>query len=231
VDQLLKALSAFTPDKLDHTPMVLIGNDAEGKWTRANGLGAPTKLAEAINELTAKSEQRTTDDGQRTEAVSPAERYFTDVPLINQNGETMRLYSDLIKGKIVIINAFFTSCEGSCPVVAATLAKIQAWLGNRLGKDVIIISMSVDPETDMPAKLKAYAERFKAKPGWFFLTGKKENVDLALQKLGQYVEQRENHLSIMIIGNEPTGLWKKAFGLAKPEAVIEVIASVLNDKQ
>lgn len=74
--------------------------------------------------------------------------------------------------------------------------------------------MSVDPQTDAPAKLKEYSERLKAKPGWFFLTGEKGNVHAALHKLGLYTENKESHTSILIIGNEPTGLWKKAFGLA-----------------
>jgi protein SCO1/2 len=162
--------------------------------------------------------------------ASPAHKYFTDVTLVNQNGETMRLYSDLLKGKVVVINAFFTSCQGSCPVMAATLAKIQDWLGDRLGKNVYLISLSVDPQTDTPEKLKEYAQRFKAKPGWYFLTGKKDNVEWALYKLGQYVEQKEDHLNIMIIGNESTGLWKKAFGLSKPEDIIKIVDNVLKDQ-
>jgi len=160
---------------------------------------------------------------------SPAQKYFTDVILVDQDGREMRLYSDLLKGKTVIINAFFTTCQGSCPVMAGTFALIQDWLGDRLGKDVYLISVTVDPATDTPAKLKEYAERFKAKPGWHLLTGKKENVEAALYKLGQYVENKDSHLSIMIVGNEPTGLWKKAFGLAKPEEIIKIVESVLND--
>lgn len=159
-----------------------------------------------------------------------AHRYFTDVQLVNQNGDTMRLYSDLIGGKTVIINSFFASCAGSCPVMAGNFAQIQEHLGDRLGKDVVLISISVDPLTDTPAKLKEYAGHFHAKPGWYFLTGAKSNVDLALKKLGQYVEDRNDHLNVIIIGNDRTGLWKKAFGLAKPAELIPIVDSVLNDK-
>ena len=159
-----------------------------------------------------------------------AHNYFTDVQLVNQNGDTMRLYSDLIEGKIVIINSFFASCNGSCPVMAGAFAKIQKHLGDRVGKDVHLISISVDPVNDTPAKLKEYAKRFHARPGWYFLTGKKENVDFALQKLGQYVDDKNAHLNVIIIGNQRTGLWKKAFGLAKPEDLISIVDSVVNDK-
>lgn len=159
-----------------------------------------------------------------------SQKYFTDVQLVNQDGDTMRLYSDLISGKVVIINSFFATCAGSCPIMAGSFARIQEHLGDRLGKDVILISISVDPVMDTPAKLKEYAGHYHARRGWYFLTGTKANVDFALQKLGQFVEDKNDHLNVIIIGNERTGLWKKAFGLAKPEELISVVDSVLNDK-
>lgn len=161
---------------------------------------------------------------------SPAQKYFGDVRLTNQDGKEMRLYSDLIKDKVVVIDVMFTSCTGVCPVMSSTFAKIQNRLGDRLGKDVHLISISVDPVNDTPAKLKEYAGRFGAKPGWYFLTGPKENVDAALRKLGQYVENREAHQNLFLIGNDRTGLWKKALGLAKPEELFPIVDSVLNDK-
>lgn len=166
----------------------------------------------------------------KVEAESAARKYFTDVVLLNQNGQEMRLYSDLIRAKTVIIIPFFTSCTGACPAMNQNLAKIQDWLGDRLGKDALMISISVDPATDTVPKLQEYAKKFGAKPGWYFVSGKKENVEFALMKLGNYVETRENHNNIMIIGNEKTGLWKKAFSLAPIESLIPVVESVLNDK-
>jgi protein SCO1/2 len=161
---------------------------------------------------------------------TPAHKYFTDVELINQNGEKMKFYSDLIQGKVVIINSFFATCQGSCLPLNQNLAKVQEALGDRLGKDVFILSISVDPTVDTPPNLKQYAKKLQARPGWFFLTGAKENVDFALKKIGQFVDDKQDHLNIFIIGNERTGLWKKAFGLAKSEELIKVVDSVINDK-
>jgi len=165
-----------------------------------------------------------------TESQSPAQKYFTDVELTNQNGEKMRLYSDLLKGKVVIINSFFATCQGSCLPMNRNLEKVQEALGERIGKDVYILSISVDPTVDTPTNLKEYAKKLHARPGWYFLTGPKENVDFALKKLGQFVSDKQDHLNIFIIGNEPTGLWKKAFGLAKSEELVKVVESVVNDK-
>jgi protein SCO1/2 len=162
--------------------------------------------------------------------VSPAQKYFSDVELVNQDGQKLRFYSDVLKGKTIILNAFFTTCTSVCPPMNRNLEKLQTALGDRVGKDVFIVSISVDPVTDTPARLKAYAQQFHAGPGWMFLTGKKENVDWALYKVGQYVEDKQDHTTIFIIGNEATGLWKKAFGLAKADELLRLVEEVVNDK-
>src|ERR1044071_5604349 len=161
---------------------------------------------------------------------SAAAKYFSDVELINQDGQKMRFYSDVLKDKVVIINAFFSTCTSVCPPMNRNLEKIQDALGDRLGKEVFLVSISVDPETDTPTRLKEYSRRFHAKPGWLFLTGKKETVDWALYKLGQYVETKNDHTTVLIIGNEPKGLWKKAFGLAKSDELMRIVNDVINDR-
>lgn len=161
---------------------------------------------------------------------SAARRYFTDTVLMNQNGENVRFYSDLLKNRIVVINTFFTECVSVCPLLNRNMQAIQDWLGDRLNRDVLLLSISVDPATDTPPRIKEYAQRFHAKPGWVFLTGKKENVELVLQKLGQRVEARDDHSTIFIIGNDRTHLWKKAMGAAKSDQLIPIVESVVNDK-
>jgi protein SCO1/2 len=161
---------------------------------------------------------------------SGAAKYFTDIQLVNQNGEKMRFYSDLLQGKTVVINTFFATCQASCLPITRNLEKVQDALGDRLGKDARIVSISVDPEVDTPAELKAFSKKFHARPGWYFLTGNKADVDFVLKKLGQFVADKNEHLNIVLIGNDRTGLWKKAFGLAKSDELIKVVDSVLDDK-
>jgi len=161
-----------------------------------------------------------------------AQKYFTDVPLVTQDGREVRFYSDLIKGKVVVINMFFGTCQGVCPKSAETLSKLQNLLGDRLGKDVFLLSFSEDPKADTPEKLKAYGEEFHSRPGWLFLTGKKENVDLALHKLGEKAERKEDHLTLLMVGNDKTGLWKKvlANGLTA-DKLMTIVDSVLQDQE
>jgi protein SCO1 len=160
-----------------------------------------------------------------------AREYFTDVQLITQNGDSVRLYSDLLKGKVVVINAFFGTCTGSCPRISGVLSGLQERLGDQLGRDVFLLSFSVDPEEDTPAKLKEYAERFHARPGWVFLTGSKANMDFALSRLGQKVDRKEDHLTVFVVGNDRTGLWKKVFAPSTTaDSLKTIVESVLNDK-
>lgn len=154
-------------------------------------------------------------------------KYFTDVVLTDQTGKEVRLYSDLLEGKIVIINSFFATCPGSCPVMSATFRKIQSALGDRLGRDVHLISITVDPETDTPEQLRRFAKAASAERGWHFVTGDKENVQQALAKLGLLTETKETHTAIVLIGNEPKGVWKKAFGLAASDEIVKLVEEVV----
>ena len=127
------------------------------------------------------------------------------------------------------LDGVFLSVKHCLPLMR-NLQQVQTSLGDRLGKDARIISISVDPTVDTPPRLKEYAKKLDAKPGWYFLTGEKESVEFALKKLGQFVENKQDHMNIFIIGNDRTGLWKKAFGLAKSEEIVKVVDSVINDQ-
>jgi protein SCO1/2 len=165
-----------------------------------------------------------------TQEPSAAEKYFTNTELVTQDGKTVHFYNDVMKDKVVVINCFFATCKGSCLPMNRNFENIQQGLGSRVGKDVFLVSITVDPEMDTPAQLKRYAEKLHAGPGWLFLTGSKANVDFIHKKLGQYVEDKQDHANIVIIGNERTGLWKKAFGLAPAAEIVKVVESVMNDK-
>ena len=159
-----------------------------------------------------------------------ARKYFSDTELVNQNGEKLRFYTDLMKGKTVVINSFFATCTTVCPPMTQKLVQVQNALGDRFGKDVFFLSLTVDPANDTPPKLKEFAEKYHAKPGWYFLTGKKENVDWVLSRIGQYVEDKEDHSTILVVGNEPKRYWKKLFSLAKTEELIKLVMDVMDAK-
>src|SRR5712691_3241571 len=110
--------------------------------------------------------------------------YFPNVPLVTQDGATVHLYDDLLKGKSVAINVIYTSCKDECPLETARLVQLQRLLGDRMGKDIFFYSITIDPRRDKPEVLKAYAEKFGVGPGWLFLTGNEEDLKLVIKKLG-----------------------------------------------
>src|SRR5438093_5741943 len=137
--------------------------------------------------------------------------YFPNVPLTTQDGKVVRFYDDLLKGKAVAINLIYTHCSASCPLETAKLAQVQRLLGDRVGKDVFFYSISIDPRRDTPEVLKAYAQKFHVGPGWLFLTGKEDDIKLVVKKLGlsrsNDAANRDGHMPILMIGNQPTGQW------------------------
>ncbi|MBI2217618.1 MAG: SCO family protein [Candidatus Rokubacteria bacterium] len=159
-----------------------------------------------------------------------ARQYFTDVTLVDHEGRSHRLYSDLLRGKVVVVNSFYTSCTESCPVIMGKMSRIQAAVGERLGRDVHLVSLTVDPATDTPARLKEYAARLGVRPGWYLVSGEPRNVSEALRKLGHATGSKEAHTNLLIVGNERTGLWKKATALAHPDDLVRLVEDVLDDR-
>jgi protein SCO1/2 len=156
-----------------------------------------------------------------------AERYFSQVPLIDQDGRALRFYSDLVKGKVVLLHSFFSTCTADCPAVFNKLRQAQDALGEHFGKDVFFVSITVEPARDTQAKLKEFADYYKAKAGWSLITGKKENVDWALYRIGHYVPNPEEHKTQFAIGNETTGEWRKMYSTASAADILRVIRELL----
>ena len=159
--------------------------------------------------------------------------YFPNVQLTTQDGKTVRFYDDLLKGKRFIINLMYTECGDSCPLETARLAQVKKILGDHLGRDIYFYSLSIDPQHDTPAALKAYADTFHAGPGWLFLTGKKEDIELIRKKLGLHARSDENqltdHTTSVMIGNEATGEWIKDSSLDNPQYMASIVRDWLNE--
>lgn len=135
--------------------------------------------------------------------------YFPNVPLVTQEGKTVRLYDDLIKDKKVLINFIYEGCEKACPLSTAKLAQVQKLLGDRVGRDIFIYSITLDPEHDTPEVLKSYAEKYGAGPGWLFLTGKPQDIYIVRMKLGERREDKDEHQDIVRVGNGVKGEWMR----------------------
>lgn len=159
--------------------------------------------------------------------------YFPNVELTSHEGKSYRFFDDLIQGKVVMINFIYTSCPDSCPLETARLAEVARILGDRVGKDVFIYSISIDPETDTPQVLARYAERYEAMPGWLFFTGDEREIVALRKKLGLYIaeiqsDDSNDHNLSLIIGNQATGRWMKRSPFENPHVLATQVGSWLH---
>lgn len=135
--------------------------------------------------------------------------YFPNLPVVTQDGKTLKFYDDLIRGKRVVVSFIYTSCPDICPLTTALLAQVQDELGSVAGRDVQFISITVDPEHDTPAKMKAFANAYHAGPGWYFLTGKPQDVRAITRALGDRSQALYEHRNEIVLGNDATGEWAR----------------------
>lgn len=163
----------------------------------------------------------------QTAPTRSAKGYEPAVRLLTQDGKAVRFYEDLIKGRIALVNTMFTSCQAICPPMTANLAKVQKGLGKYMGKQVVMVSISVDPEVDTPAVLKRYADRFGIGPGWIFLTGKQADVDAVLAKIGDGDPDKNRHSGMLLLGDDATRSWRKLFALNDPDPIIAAVEKLL----
>lgn len=163
------------------------------------------------------------------DAPSFSSSRIPDIRVYDQNGKGLNFYTDLIKGKTVAINFIFTTCTTICPPLTATFRRVQQDLAER-ALPVQLISISVDPMTDTPERLHDFAAKFKAGPGWTFVTGDKTEIDSLLQALGAAVANKNDHTPMILVGNDGVGYWTRAYGLASPNALVRLISDALNKK-
>jgi protein SCO1 len=161
--------------------------------------------------------------------VRSAKVTVPDVVVLDQNNHKLNFYRDLVQGRTVAINFIFTTCTTVCPPLTANFASVQRKMLKRGEKRLHLISVSVDPETDTPAKLKQYAEMFNAQPGWTFVTGSRSQLEQLWNAFSITAGNKLDHSPTVAIGNDPRHQWTFASGLNSPEKLAKVIDSVLDE--
>ncbi|WPN32418.1 SCO family protein [Pseudomonas sp. P5_109] len=160
---------------------------------------------------------------QPSTGTHDAQTWFTDTPLQDQNGNTLRFYSDALKDRVVLLNVIFTSCNDACPLITRKLKEVREVLGDK-ADGITFISLTSDPLRDSPAVLKAYTLKQGVDgPHWLFLTGDKVQMDLVLGRIGQIVPTPEQHSTQLIVGDVANKRWSKI----RPDAPAAAIAQRL----
>lgn len=143
-----------------------------------------------------------------------------DVGLVDQTGLLRKFKTEVIGDHIAVLNFVYTSCKTSCPMASALFEQVQERLAASLGRDVVLVSLSIDPVTDRPWRLRAAAEQFHAKPGWSWLTGDKAAMDRVLHGLGLYLSSITDHPTMVLIGDGEKGEWVRLLGFPEPDDIM-----------
>ncbi len=184
------------------------------------GLGAASMAAnvQSIGESSVKPSN--TAEQRRRER-------FPNMTLLTHEGEQVRFYDDLIKDKAVFINFMYARCGDICPGMTANLKRLENEFGGRVGRDIFMYSITLEPEHDTLKMLKAYAETFEAGPGWKFLSGTKDDIELLRRKLGFYYTDpvrdgnKTEHIGMVKYGIEALERWGTAPALANPKSIAQ----------
>jgi protein SCO1 len=161
--------------------------------------------------------------------LAPRARYFPNSVVQTHLGKNLRFYDDVVRGKIVVFNMMYSICTGICPSNTANLLEVQKALGKRLGKDIFMVSMTLQPEFDTPRALQEYVKRYDIQPGWTFLTGQPKEMDVIRRKLGFFNDDPKidsdlaNHTGMVRVGNEPLDRWFMVPSLSQPQQIARAI--------
>jgi len=158
-----------------------------------------------------------------------ADSGIPNVPLKTHTGKSVRFYDDLVHDKLVLVTMMYAACNNTCPPSTFNLVQVQQMLGDRVGKDIFMYSLTLRPEQDSPEDLAHYAKVHNVGPGWLFLTGAPPDVHRLRYALGFYdpdpkVDQQDGrHVGMVRIGNDPYQRWGMAPTLADPRQIVSMI--------
>jgi protein SCO1/2 len=155
--------------------------------------------------------------------------HLPNVPLTTHTGRQVRFYDDLVKDKKVIVNFMYVKCEGICVPVTSNLVRVQKLLGDRVGRDIFMYSITLKPAEDTSQALQRFADQHRVRAGWLFLTGRPNDIDHLRRALGfAYDDPAEdtdlsNHIGMVRYGVEPLTRWAACPGMANPEHIARSI--------
>jgi len=160
------------------------------------------------------------------EAKTWDERYFPNYVVYDQNGNSYRFYDDLIRDKIVVANFVYTTCTDICGLATARMAEVVEGIGDRMGKEIFVYSITLTPEIDTPETMKKFISAFGEVEGWKFLTGDPAEMKEIRWKLGERSRYLGEHRSDMVMGNDTKGYWRRISLMGNLDSVTEQILAL-----
>lgn len=162
--------------------------------------------------------------------VGMAKVTLPDIPLLNQYGEEVNIKDDVIGGRIAVVSFAYTTCTTVCPVVSAIFSQVQDRLDGLMGEEVELVTITVDPNRDTPARLLAYSKKFDAAEGWSWLTGEKDHVTTTLTAFGAYTVNFEDHPAMIMVGDAEQNRWYRYYGFSSPDEIEGKVKELLQQR-
>lgn len=158
-----------------------------------------------------------------------------NIEVVDQDGRALRFYDDLIRGRVILLNVFFTACGDTCPLVTENLRAVQDLLGERVGRDIFMVSVTLQPELETPELLKDYARQWDVRPGWSFLTGRPADIEHLRRAMGfadadpEFAVVKDSHTGLLRYGNDRLDRWAGTAGLGRPAWIAKAVTSLADD--
>jgi protein SCO1/2 len=152
-----------------------------------------------------------------------------EVTLVRSDGARVNFGHELDDGRPVLLDFIYTTCTTICPVMSQTFAEVQKRLGADAAK-VKMVSVSIDPEEDTPARLTEYAKRYQAGPQWTFYTGTVEASVAAQRAFDAYRGDKMNHAPVTFFRSAPGQPWVRLDGFVTPDAIVGEVRTQVAQK-
>ncbi|MDY7092704.1 MAG: SCO family protein [Acidobacteriota bacterium] len=198
-------------------------------WTAPGARAEEPNCHDTAAEPSAHSDHAGHAEHRSADAERASGLDLPNVELVDQDGHAVHLYQDLIEDRVVAMNFIFTTCTTICPPMGASFGKLQRELGELLGDPVKLVSVSIDPTTDTPPRLKSWGAKFGAGDSWSLLTGSKQDVDQVLRALEVFTPTPEDHGPIVLLGNDRTDQWVRVNGLTPPSKLAAMLEELATD--
>jgi len=215
---------------------VLLGSLSPVGVTHAHGTAQELEAIDAHAQHQQQLEAIDPHAQHRQQVVAASEITMAEVDLsdglsmLNRFGKRVDLRADVIGDRVVVVNFVYTNCTTVCPVTSSIFSMVQDRFDKRMGQDVALVTITVDPARDNSHRMRSYAQNYNPGEGWSWLTGEKGTVDEALRAFGAYTPNFEDHPAMVLIGDDSNSQWYRYYGFPSPEVIETKVKDLLSNR-
>lgn len=165
--------------------------------------------------------------GEAPRVPTRTEVRVPDAQLLDGAGRERRLVSEVMRDRVVVVDFVYTSCSSVCPALSAIMASVQNDLTERLGSEVLLLSVAIDPANDTPRAIAAKAKELKASDDWIWLTGSHAEIATTLRAFGLQAGGMESHAPVIMVGRASSTAWRRFVGFPRPADVTAAVQEML----